>query len=418
MLKNFKNLKGISPVIVIFLLIIVRFLFTLFPSHRVDMGGYNYWSHYLADRGFKGIYQTHLVYGPGYLYLLLISGKIASFFKVSDFTHEVLIKFWPSFFDFLGGFLIYLIGKQQKKQRLGFWLGVFYILNPAIFINSSVWGQFDSLLATVLFAVVYFFALNKQILAIIAYTIAVLTKPQSVLLFPLVFYVFLFQNIKLREVISNKNYWQKLGFGGISVILTYVVLVLPVLSPLNFNSKEILDFFLWLPRLYLKYVNDYPYATANGFNLWTILNGQVTFDSQPFFGLTYAAWSKILTLALWGYIIWFLFKNKSSQFSLYYLSYFLAFGFFMFGIRMHERYLVPAIIFLTACILWDSSFWIPTIVLSMCVMVNQAYMYELAKRDIYWLPKDDILALFIAIISLIVFIYSFCYLSKCLPKKK
>jgi len=417
MFKKLK-LKNISPAIIIFSAIIIRFLFTLFPSHQVDMGGYNYWSHYLADRGFRGIYQTHLVYGPAYLYLLLISGKIASFFKVSDFTHEILIKLWPTFFDFLGGFLIYLIGKQQKKQKLGFWLGVFYVLNPAVFINSSVWGQFDSLLATILFAVVYLFTLNKQILAIITYTIAVLTKPQSILLFPLVFYLFLFQDIKLKKNFFNKNYWQKLLTGGISVILTYAILVLPVLSPLNFNKKEIFDFFLWLPRLYLKYVNDYPYATANGFNLWTILGGQITFDDQPFFGLTYAIWSKILIVVLWGRIIWYLFKNKSGQFSLYYLSYLLAFGFFMFGTRMHERYLVPAIIFLTVCVLWSSSLWIPMIVLSMCVMANQAYMYELAKRDIYWLAKDDILALFVAIISLIVFIYSFRYLSECLSKKK
>ncbi|MGB9707541.1 MAG: hypothetical protein ACPL1D_02180, partial [Microgenomates group bacterium] len=377
-----------------------------------------YWSHYLADRGFKGIYETHLVYGPAYLYLLLISGEIASFLKVGDFTHEVLIKFWPTFFDFLGGFLIYLIGRQQKKQNLGFWLGVFYILNPAVFINSSIWGQFDSLLATVLFAVVYSFVARKQILGIILYTIAILTKPQSILLFPLVAYLFLFRDTNWKKIFHSRNYWLKLLTGGISAILTYVILVLPVLLPIKFSKKEIIELFLWLPRLYLKYVNDYPYATANGFNLWTILGGQVTFDSNPFFGLTYAGWSKILIVVLWGYLVWFLIKDKHSPFSLFYVSYLLAFGFFMFWTRMHERYLVPAIIFLTVCILWDSSLWLPALILSMSVMINQAYMYELAKRDIYWLAKDDILALFIASISLIVFIYSLFYLLRYVWREK
>lgn len=411
-------------IVVLLITIIIRFFLTGLPSHRVDMGGYNYWSHYLADRGFPGIYDTHLVYGPGYLYLLWISGEIASFFKVSDFAHEFLIKFWAVLFDFIAGFLIYLIGKKQKKEKLGFWLGIFYILNPAIFINSSIWGQFDSLLATVLFLVVYFFTLKKDILGLIIYTIAILTKPQSIFLFPLVFYLFFLRNLKWRKIFSttNKSYWLKLFKGGIACIITYVLLVLPAFSP-PFSQRTgsifqwMIDLFLWLPRLYFKYVGDYPYATANAFNLWTILGGQVTFDNQPFLGLTYAIWSKILLFGLWGYIIWVLTKIKKENFSLYYLSYLLAFGFFMFTTRLHERYLVPALVFLFVCILEDFSLWIPAAILSICVMVNQAYMYELAKMDIYWLAKNDILAWLIALISLIIFIYSFGYVQKkILPK--
>jgi len=65
-----------STKIVIFVVLVTRFLPTSLPSHKVDTGGYNYWSHYLADRGFEGIYETHLVYGPAYLYLLFIFGKV------------------------------------------------------------------------------------------------------------------------------------------------------------------------------------------------------------------------------------------------------------------------------------------------------------------------------------------------------
>lgn len=411
--------------IVLLLTLIVRCFFTSLPSHRVDMGGYNYWSHYLADRGFQGIYQTHLVYGPAYLYLLWISGEVASFLKVSDLTHEFLIKFWAVLADFIGGFLIYLIGKQQKKQKLGFCLGVAYILNPAVFINSSVWGQFDSLLAIILFGVVYCFVLKKDILAITLYTIAILTKPQSILLFPLVFYLFIFSDLKGKKgIFFNKQYWLKLVKGGLGVVFTYIILVLPVFSP-PFSERTgsifqwIVDLFLWLPRLYFKYVNDYPYATANAFNLWTILGGQVTLDKEPFLWLTYGAWSKILLFAFWGYILWILTKVKKEGFSLYYISYLLAFGFFMFTTRLHERYLVPALIFLIVSVLKDFSLWFPAVILSICVMINQAYMYELAKSDVYWLAKTDILAWFIAIISLIIFIYSLYYVHKnLLPKRR
>jgi Gpi18-like mannosyltransferase len=432
-----KPLSSNTMLIVGIIMIVARILLTLLPSHKIDMGGYNYWSHYLADKGFAGIYNTHLVYGPAYLYLLYISGKIASIFAVSDLTHEFLIKFWAVLFDFLGGWLIYHIGKQHGKPKLGFWVGIVYILNPAIFINSSIWGQFDSLLATILFGVVYCFSVKKQVTAVVLYMIAVLTKPQSIFLFPLVVYLFFFQDLEWRKVLPffkkdfsktelqsyfNRSYWLKVLIGAGAVIVTYVVLVIPAFEPNPADLASpllwISDFFLWLPRLYFKYVNDYPYATANGFNLWTILGGQVVPDSEPFWGLTYAAWEKILLLAVWGFSIWAFIKNKKNTFSLYYIAYLLGFGFFMFYGRMHERYLVPALIFLGVCVLWDSYIWVSMIILSACVLVNQYYLYQLAKQDFYWLAKDDSLAMLIAVVSLVIFIYSIYYFYRHTPQKK
>jgi Gpi18-like mannosyltransferase len=161
--------------------------------------------------------------------------------------------------------------------------------------------------------------------------------------------------------------------------------------------------------LYLKYVNDYPYATANGFNLWMLFGGQTVHDSGAFLGLTFAAWEKILLLILWVFVLRALTKIKNRSFSLYYLAYLLAFGFFMFYGRMHERYLVPALIFLMVCVLRNSLFGIVAAALSVCVWINQHYLYELAKRDIYWLAKDDTIALTVSAISLIILGFSFYF---------
>ncbi|HEX3046414.1 MAG TPA: hypothetical protein VHY08_16780, partial [Bacillota bacterium] len=104
--------------------LVARFLLTLLPSHKVDMSGYNYWSHYLPDQGFKGFYDSWCVYAPAYMYLLGISGKIAAWFQVGDLTHELLIKSWSVLFDFAGGYLIYLIGKSLGKPKTGFWTAI------------------------------------------------------------------------------------------------------------------------------------------------------------------------------------------------------------------------------------------------------------------------------------------------------
>jgi Gpi18-like mannosyltransferase len=446
--NNRKNIKSNPPsgvkkpdlslkipqfsVTIIVAVIIIRILLTMLPSHRVDMGMYNYWSHYLADQGLAGFYNSsHIVYAPFYMYFLMISGKIASLFSVSDLTHEFLIKMWAVLFEFIGAYLIYRIGKQLGKPRLGFWTAIFYVLNPAVFINSSVWGQFDSFFATILFGVVYCFCIQRKVMAAVLYMVAVLTKPQSIFLLPLVAYVFLCGNLQWKKVwpfsnkfysksaltsYFNKDYWLKFFYAALGVIGAYVLIVLPFFQPTPAASGNpllmVVDLFLWVPRLYLKYVNDYPYATANGFNLWTILGGQVVNDGEPFLGLTYAAWEKIFLVWIWAFAVWLLIKSKQDDFKLYYIAYILAFGFFMVYGRMHERYLVPSLIFLAVCILWARWLWLPYILLSGCVLGNQWYMYELAKKDFYWLPKDDNLAMAIAIISLVILLYGIYYIVK------
>ncbi len=412
--------------------IIIRILLSFLPSHRVDMGMYNYWSHYLADRGYAGFYESsHIVYAPFYMYFLQISGKIASIFHVSDLTHEFLIKMWAVLFEFIGAYLIYRIGKHLGKSRAGFWTGVFYVLNPAVFINSSIWGQFDSFFATILLAVVYCFCLKRNVTAAVLYMVAILTKPQSIFLLPLVAYVFLFGDLQWKKALPffkttyspteirshfDKKYWLKFLYATLGVIGAYVFIVLPFYEPTPAAKGNLLlyviDLFLWVPRLYLKYVNDYPYATANGFNLWTILGGQIVIDSEPFLGLTYAAWEKIFLALLWIFVAGLLIQVKKNEFSLYYISYILAFGFFMVYGRMHERYLVPALIFLAVSTLWARWLWVPNIILSACVLGNQWYLYELAKKDVYWLPKDDSLAMVIAVISLVIFLNGVYYIIK------
>lgn len=482
--------------------LVARFLLTLLPSHKVDMGGYDYWSHYLADpnRGFKGFYESlWVVYAPAYMYLLLISGKIAAIFQVSDLTHEFLIKSWAVLFEFGGAYLIYLIGKKLGKPKTGFWAAIFYVMNPAIFINSSIWGQFDSLFATILLAVVYCFSIKKPVYAAILFCLAVLTKPQSIFLLPLVVYVFFCQDFEWKKVCSllwnharaeelkalinekyqkkvlrgeirerikilfgnirgwikvvglliwewkkvfslfwnpsampefkayfssyfTKDYLLKVLYGAIGVIATYVIIVLPFFITMDAAHgqplKVIVDFFMWVPRHYFKYVNDYPYATADGFNFWFLVGGQTVEDKLPFGFLTYAAWEKILLFGLWIYAVWALAKIKKNQFSLYYIAYVLGFGFFMVYGRMHERYLVPALIFTFVMVLWDAKLWVPTVIVNGCALANQWYGYELAKKDIYWYSKDDPLGLGVSLISVIILAYSFYYLYQYAKKQK
>ena len=79
-----------------------------------------------------------------------------------------------------------LVRETEKKLsvRHAFFLCAAYLFNPAVFLNSSVWGQVDSL--TALAAVIMCISLmrGKMYPAYTAFGIGFLIKPQILLLGP------------------------------------------------------------------------------------------------------------------------------------------------------------------------------------------------------------------------------------------
>ncbi len=394
--------------------LVIKILFCLLPSDSIDMAGYKAWSMHLTLRGFDDFYQSwHVVYAPAYLYPLWLAGELAAVFSwLGTKSHEILIKVWSIFADAVGGYLIYRIGRKWNLEKTGFWLSILYLLNPAIIMNSSVWGQFESVMTVLLLAVVYCFLAEKPVPGALLFTVAVLTKPQSALLAPLVAFLFFY-----------RFSWRDLLLAVVGSSAMYVVIVAP------FSTGRPI---YWVFEHYLKSGGDYPYATANAFNLWTILGGQIVPDNQHFLGLTYALWSMVLLIGVVIFSFGPVWRNKADPFWVYYAAFLLCFGVFMVGSRMHERYLFPAIIFLTICAIRDRKLILPLWILSICHFGNTLYIYlrgwlekpqanpilailrqwidqfDPGSISIWADPKDPV-GLFIAWITLAVLAYCLCY---------
>jgi Gpi18-like mannosyltransferase len=259
---------------------------------------------------------------------------------------------------------------------------------------------------------------------VILFVIAVLTKPQSGLLAPLVLILF-FRGFSFRKI----THWRTLLFSFTGGICSYIFAVAPFYSatPLYKNAQaasavsrmayQAADVFYWMVHLYRQSLDDYPYATANAFNIWTILGGQAVNDGQPFWGLTFATWGFVFLFFTELLCIVLLLKRKNSALALYFSAYLMLFSSFMFASRMHERYLLPSIIFITVCVLWDARLWAPMIVLSLCVLANHWYVYYLAQKNQFWLKNYDAFALVTAVITLAVMIYSLYYAIKLILQK-
>lgn len=554
----------------------VRILLSFLPCYKIDMGGYRYWSSYLAEKGFGNFgdfyRDVHCVYGPVYMYFLYVTGKIVNFFSLQGLGHEFFVKIWAVLSDIIGGWLIYSIGKKYNKEKLGLVLGLLYVFNPAIFFNSSVWGQFDSFTATMLLAVVYLFNLKKSGAAVFMYALAALTKPQSIMLLPLVAVLYFkdFPWKKFSLYFKNKDKsllkpaciesLKKLGLAIAGCMLIYAVIVAPFYKETHFyalkeisvydssmignlasnkqtkvsgieaseNSKyadykavdgrddtywssahsdpqwlsvdlggsyeinrvglnwnweyakaydikvsddakswktvyseskgngrddtadfnpvkaryvklecterpfpvglikidknsgaikkaayRFVDFYSWLLHQYTSSLNDYPYATANAFNLWMVMGKQTVSDKEVLaFGLSSGTWGYIFLAMVSVFAMILLLTRKKSVLALYYAGYFLTLGFFVFGTKMHERYMLPAITFAMLCILWDRRMIIPAVLLSLCSLGNQWHVYNAGNTDSNspWIRSDDGFGMLISWVTVLVALASLVYM--------
>jgi Gpi18-like mannosyltransferase len=369
------------------------------------MNGYVAWSNYLAIHGPSQFYGTsgfHVVYAPFFQYFLWFTGEIANRLSLSTALHVVLIKLWSVLFEFIGAWLILLISEKANKPETGTIMAFIYLVNPGVYINSSIWGQFDSIPATMLIGVIALFEFRKHNLAALLFLIAVLTKPQSGLLLPVVLYLY-FKDFKM-----DLKSFLRLITGLVSGLLIYYAIVLPFYLPTSLANKlpKFIDPLYWIFELYYNSIKDYPFATANAFNFWFLLGGQIQPDKLPFLGLSYFAWGNILTLAAVLYAFICLIKGGASIYSIAYSSYLVQFSAFFFMTKMHERYLLPAIIFITLTSVFDKKHLLLLGLVSFSVFINHLYLYIISFGEVYWLERWDGLAMLFSFFVLITYMLS------------
>lgn len=297
--------------LLIFILIafVLRFWLSFLPGLAIDMNVWQAWAHRLTEFGLSRFYSPVVWtnYTPGYLYWLWFLGKINA--------PLALFKLIAIFADIAGGWLVFKL-VSNKSKKIAFLLAISYWFNPAIIFNSSIWGQIDSLLALVLLLSLKALIDNRVFSSGFWLGLAVLIKPQAAFVIP----VFLAKKAKISLLIG----------GIIALFLAWPF----------FPGNPLFG----LPRLILNMNNDYPYTTLSAFNFWRIW-GNWQSDVIVIFGLSKQAWGWLLFLFWEAIIIYPLLRNPKK--TLIWLVAGLSLtNFYLFFTRIHERYLLPALIFL------------------------------------------------------------------------
>lgn len=351
--------KGKLPII-FFLAFIFRLLLLPHGTHVSDMGLWHYWGAKMVALGPGQFYQKvgFCDYLPFYLYFLggleLIWQALSPHFALAK---DVLFKIPATLADFATAYLLYLILKKKSKE-IALWLSVFYLFNPAVFINSSLWGQVDSIGALLLLATFFLLLKNRYIFAGFLMGFSLTMKPIYFLALPLAGVILWQKRPKetswwLRYK-SLRNYGAALFAGVILVSLPF-----SLTNPLGMLLKR-----------YQLAVSVYPYTSVNSFNFWAIGNRWWQSDLVRF-GLTYQHWGLLIVSLTIGLTFWLVWQSKKeSNLWLSLATIFLAL--FTFATRTHERHLFTVLPFLTLLAGLNYLYWYPLLIIS---FVSSANLY-------------------------------------------
>ncbi|RHR37936.1 hypothetical protein DWX23_15390 [Parabacteroides sp. AF18-52] len=186
----FRNKKYLALLILAGLLIKLLML-PFFP----EPGDYTFflkpWVEFIRSHGYWQAFRFEFAnYSPAYLYFLLGIAKLGG-------EPLIPIKLVSICFEYVAAWFIGGIAYQKYKEDWVRWCALAVVpLLPTVLINSSYWGQCDSVYASFLVGSIYFVLRKRSFLSILFLGISFSFKLQAVLLFPFYFVLLLKNRVK------------------------------------------------------------------------------------------------------------------------------------------------------------------------------------------------------------------------------
>ncbi|MFH0802245.1 MAG: glycosyltransferase family 39 protein [bacterium] len=363
----------------------------IFSGHPTDISCFKAWADHVYTNGFANFYSKDYFcdYPPAYFYVLYIIGFIRNIFSISFDSplYLFLIKLPAITADILTSWLIFRLARRRFEEPASLALSLAYAFNPAVLINSTAWGQVDSILALLLALALQLFTEKKFVPATVVFTAAALFKPQALFLAPLVLLI-----------LFCTGSWKTIVLSLLSSLASFAVIVTP------FSLSQGLN---WLVVLYQKSTTTYPYATLNAFNLYSLVGGNWAPIADKLFFLTFGLWSLILTAIAYVFVLYIQFKSKEKN-RLYLLSLILVSAAFVCGAYMHERYLFPALILALLSYIGTADRRLLYIFsgLSAVQFINIAMVLSESAKKNFFIPQGDPLMIGTSLATVLIFVYT------------
>ena len=359
---------------------------SLYYGHSTDMDCFWGWSDMISEYGFEAFYKSDAFtdYPPGYMYVLYVLGSLKNIFNISDWLYVILLKIPAILCDIFTGYIIFRLSEKRFSENSSFLLSGIYMLNPAVILNSSLWGQVDSIYTLGIILTILMLSEKKLIGSFFAFSVCVFIKPQSLIFTP----VLLFSVID--DCILGGFDFKRLGkliLGAVGAIFLMVLMALP------FGILNVLE-------QYISTISSYPYLTVNAFNLWGAL-GQNWTELTPYFSVLSSGF--IVIIVALSARVFFYNKGKERYFM---TAAFLCFSTFMLSVKMHDRYAYPAISLLLLAFVFSKrkDVFRAFTHISMSQFFNTSWVLFIYEKNINFYA-DSITIIISSLINILIFIY-------------
>jgi Gpi18-like mannosyltransferase len=167
------------------------------------------WYIAIQTSGFSALKDNISNYNPPYLYLLYL---VVQF--LPGLEKVIAIKIPSLIFDFIcAGFIYKIVRIKYENRIVGLLAYTAVLLSPTMILNSSFWGQADSIYTAGIIASVYFLITRKNWYSFISFGIAFAFKLQAIFLLPLLIAFW------LKKELSWKHF--------LAIPIVYFIAILP-----------------------------------------------------------------------------------------------------------------------------------------------------------------------------------------------
>lgn len=392
--KGFLPSDGKERISFFILLLIVGFLLRLYiagksPGYLSDMATFAAWASRAAETGLSKFYLGVWVdYPPGYIYVLYILGKIgqALHFAPGSQGMTILLKLPACLADLAIGWLVYRHGAKHLGSRAALGLAALFIFNPAVLGNSASWGQVDSFFTLILLIALLLAVKGRLEWGTVLFALAVLVKPQGLIYTPALLYLF-----------YRKGSWKRFGVSAAAGLAAFVALVLPF---------SIHNDALWIYQLYKTTLESYPYVSLNAFNFYTLIGQNWEPMGKKLLFLSYGQWGTVFivaSVALSAYL--YLRKKGNESEKTWFVALLLIVMVYLFGVKMHERYLFPALALAMFAFIQskDRRLLFLFTAFSVTHYINVAYVLANSQVNLSAIPRYDGILLAISLAQVCLF---------------
>ncbi|MGI8486639.1 MAG: hypothetical protein ACR2OU_20575 [Thermomicrobiales bacterium] len=335
-----------------------RLLVAPFLGHKYDVRAYLSWTEYLQHNPLSTFYGANLGtppdHMPGDLMIFAAIGRIAPAtfpgFSFESWYAELIIRLVPILSDVLIGVLIYFFVRRRVDVHTALVAASLAIFNPGLFTVSAIWGQWDSFAAVILLGIIMLALRGHSLIIWPLLMYLVLIKPQYAI-FGLLILVHLVRLAFSGEPVYDERARKSplrlardIAAGFPLSLLVFIGINFPfsVGFPGQANMK-------WSIQDRVRFAIDrYDDVTLGALNIWTLFGKSLGDpDGAMLIGnISYATAGRILlVVALLGAIV-VTSLIAPADWALLCGCFIAAMSIYSFPTRVHERYMMPAIVML------------------------------------------------------------------------